>query len=282
MAKKHDLPALPFYFGDWRKAPEIRALDLETRMIWFEMIGYMWESTERGYLTLNGKPVITEVISRMIGVDKATMEQALQVMEQYQVFSRRNKDGAIYCRRMVRDEHIRQRQSAGGTKAMKKKYSSEANKIVSGSVITENITTDASEDLSTPLSVVASTPLSIGISPPENEIVHANEIEPVPENKSTGTNNTNTGTSLEEKKVLLEKRSLEFKTTLNEFRNEYPLETLRAFYSYWSEPNKSFTKMKYELQETWDTRRRLATWAKREKTMGPAKNEPKCNLKYLN
>ena len=51
MSKKHDLPAMPFYFGDWFKCPEVRAMNLETRMIWFEMLGLMWESTERGYLT---------------------------------------------------------------------------------------------------------------------------------------------------------------------------------------------------------------------------------------
>ena len=53
--KKQDLPAWNFYIGDWMKSPEIRALTLPTRMIWFEMLCFMWESTERGYLTINGK-----------------------------------------------------------------------------------------------------------------------------------------------------------------------------------------------------------------------------------
>jgi hypothetical protein len=29
---------------------------------------------------------------------------------------------------------------------------------------------------------------------------------------------------------------------------------------YWSEPNKSNTKFRYELEKTWDTERRLKTW----------------------
>ncbi len=82
----------------------------------------MWESTERGYLTLNEKPVITLVISKMVGVDITEMEKALQQMEQFNVFSRR-EDGAIFCRKMVRDEDIRQLKAKAGRKGMKKRYS---------------------------------------------------------------------------------------------------------------------------------------------------------------
>ena len=40
-------------------------------------------------------------------------------------------------------------------------------------------------------------------------------------------------------------------------------EMLNDFVSYWTEPNKSKTKAKFELQKTWSTARRLATWSKR-------------------
>lgn len=122
MSKKQDLPAMPFYFGDWRKAPEIRALDLDVRMIWFEMLGFMWESTERGYLTLNGKAIDNFVITKMIGVDILLLEQAIQQLEKYNVFSRRETDGAIYCRKMVRDEEIRKARSQAGMQGMSKRY----------------------------------------------------------------------------------------------------------------------------------------------------------------
>lgn len=122
MSKKEDLPAMPFYFGDWRKAPEIRALDLDVRMIWFEMLGYMWESTPRGYLIIKGKPVITPVIARLIGVDITKMEQALEQMEEFDVFSRTN-DGTIYSRKMVADEEKRLKKSKAGRLGMEKRYS---------------------------------------------------------------------------------------------------------------------------------------------------------------
>lgn len=112
--KKHDMPAMPFYFGDWRKCPEVQALDLETRMLWFEMLGWMWESTERGYLTINGSPVPLEALARMLGVSRERLSLGLTLMGTLQVYGCREKDGALYCRRMVRDEGIRQKRAAGG------------------------------------------------------------------------------------------------------------------------------------------------------------------------
>ena len=151
-SKKHDLPAMPFYFGDWRKAPEIRALDLDVRMIWFEMLGLMWESTERGYLTLNLKPVSNSVITRMIGIDIATFERALQQLDDFNVFSRR-EDGAIFSRKMVRDEELRLIKSKAGKTGMGIRYNKP--------VIVDEITPVTTEL----------------ISKPESEIETANEPE---------------------------------------------------------------------------------------------------------
>lgn len=139
-AKKHDLPAMPFYFGDWRKAPEIRALDLDVRMIWFEMLGFMWESGERGYLTINGKPVITKVLTNILGVTPDVMERAMQQLEEFDVFSRR-EDGAIYCRRMVKDEEIRQLRAKAGTKGMHSRYNKKVKPVITKPITnTENET----------------------------------------------------------------------------------------------------------------------------------------------
>lgn len=44
--------------------------------------------------------------------------------------------------------------------------------------------------------------------------------------------------------------------------SKYPTQMLNKFISYWTEPNKSKTKMRYELERTWDTKRRLDTWAR--------------------
>lgn len=49
-----------------------------------------------------------------------------------------------------------------------------------------------------------------------------------------------------------------------EFTAKYPEQLLADFFSYWSEPNKRKTKMRFELQKTWDLSRRLATWARND------------------
>ena len=56
----------------------------------------------------------------------------------------------------------------------------------------------------------------------------------------------------------------------NEFVSEvltfdYEESILNGFIDYWTEPNKSNTKMKYELNKTWKTALRLKTWAANQK-----------------
>lgn len=51
----------------------------------------------------------------------------------------------------------------------------------------------------------------------------------------------------------------------------YTSEMLRAFYRHWSEPTADRKKMKFQLQKTWDTARRLVTWNERESRYSPSK-----------
>lgn len=63
-------------------------------------------------------------------------------------------------------------------------------------------------------------------------------------------------------------RAKKFAETLKPFSEKeggkYPREMLIAFYRYWTEPNRSKTKMRFELEKTWDVARRLDYWASRE------------------
>lgn len=55
-----------------------------------------------------------------------------------------------------------------------------------------------------------------------------------------------------------------FYNSLVPFSDKYPKEMLRAFYDYWSELNRSGKKMRFEMQKTWETPKRLSTWANKE------------------
>jgi hypothetical protein len=46
---------------------------------------------------------------------------------------------------------------------------------------------------------------------------------------------------------------------------DYDKKILEGFIDYWTEPNKSKTKMKFELNQTWATNLRLKNWAKNQK-----------------
>ena len=56
---------------------------------------------------------------------------------------------------------------------------------------------------------------------------------------------------------------------------DYDESILNGFIDYWTEPNKSNTKMKYELNKTWKTALRLKTWAANQKKWDKPKSNPK-------
>lgn len=69
----------------------------------------------------------------------------------------------------------------------------------------------------------------------------------------------------EKSKEDLVARKLKFSSTLEPFLETYGKELLNDFYRYWTEPNKSKTKFRQELERTWDLERRLNTWSKNDK-----------------
>ncbi len=74
------------------------------------------------------------------------------------------------------------------------------------------------------------------------------------------------------KKRNLDTVSNKFLIEVSAFKELYSVEMLEAFIDYWTEPNKSKTKLRYELQKTFDIARRLKTWNKNESKFGTKKN----------
>lgn len=77
---------------------------------------------------------------------------------------------------------------------------------------------------------------------------------------------------VEKTKEDLDIRKLKFSETLKPFLEKYGKDLLNDFYLYWTEPNKSKTKFRQELEKTWDLERRLSTWAKNDKNFTPKNN----------
>jgi hypothetical protein len=99
-------------------------------------------------------------------------------------------------------------------------------------------------------------PIESEIKPNQNQI--QSELKAIREDKIKEYNKI-------ESKPSLETRSLAFKSELVPFKQNYSIDMLKSFYDYWTEPNHSKTKMRYEMEKTFDVDRRLKTWSKRQK-----------------
>lgn len=60
-------------------------------------------------------------------------------------------------------------------------------------------------------------------------------------------------------------RKEKFYASLIPFVDKYGKDMIREFFDYWSEMNRSKSKMRFEQQSTWELALRLKTWADREK-----------------
>jgi hypothetical protein len=67
-------------------------------------------------------------------------------------------------------------------------------------------------------------------------------------------------------------RKLKFTSTLKPFESKYGKDLLNDFFKYWTEPNKSQTKFRAEMEKTWDVELRLSTWASRDKNFNKQSN----------
>ena len=96
-------PYIKFYFRDWQANIELQTCSITARGVWIEMMCIMAQSERFGYLERSGKAMDVENISRLIRVDIPTLNPAIAELERAGVFSRCDKTGAIYSRRMVKD-----------------------------------------------------------------------------------------------------------------------------------------------------------------------------------
>ena len=86
------------------------------------------------------------------------------------------------------------------------------------------------------------------------------------DNQVVNTNQPKPKKTKDEIKSDTEKRRKEFYKSLIPFVQTYGKEMVREFYDYWSESNKSGSKMRYEQEPTWDLVRRLARWSNNDKS----------------
>lgn len=106
-------PAFQFYPGDWLKDAALRSCSLEARGLWMDMISHMHQAEPYGHLVLNGRPIDEATLGRMVGAAPNKVRRLIEELERSGTCSRR-EDGALYSRRMVKDEQLRNERAEFG------------------------------------------------------------------------------------------------------------------------------------------------------------------------
>jgi hypothetical protein len=115
----------------------------------------------------------------------------------------------------------------------------------------------------------------------QQNLTNSTSVESVKQTSTNSTDNVNDNDNVNVINNKIESRKLKFANTLKPFLETYGKEMIRKFYDYWTEPNKSNTKFKMELEKTWSLERRLETWSAREKDFTKDKLQPINNYPKL-
>lgn len=78
------------------------------------MLCLMHDGEPYGHLMIQGRAMMPDALARLVGEAAPAVKRWLRELEDNQVFSR-DAAGAIYSRRMVRDEAVREARSTGGS-----------------------------------------------------------------------------------------------------------------------------------------------------------------------
>lgn len=108
-------PWLKFYPADWRADPALRMVSMEARGLWIECLCVMHEAEPYGHLVVRGVPLETPALAAIVGAPEQVVRACLHELEEAGVLSR-NRQGTIFCRRMVRDQEKRERDKNNGKK----------------------------------------------------------------------------------------------------------------------------------------------------------------------
>jgi hypothetical protein len=117
-------PAFQFYPSDWLTDPALRMCALETRGAWIDILCLMFLSDEPGYLKIQGVPICSENLKKMLGLSKKNFDLVFYELRRYNIL-KIDDFGVYYSKRMVEDERIRNLRresgSLGGNPALKRK-----------------------------------------------------------------------------------------------------------------------------------------------------------------
>ena len=96
-------PWMKFFPQDWRADEKLRMCSLAARGLWIEMLAIMHRSERYGQLLISGRVPTDAQLAVQVGAPTDQVTELLAELETADVFSRA-ASGAIYSRRMTRDQ----------------------------------------------------------------------------------------------------------------------------------------------------------------------------------
>lgn len=150
-------PSFQFYPGDYLRDAAVRALSLEARGLWVDMLCLMHQAPRRGYLELApGVPIDDSKLARMVGDSVNRISNLLDEMRLTGVFS--EEGGVIFSRRMVRDERRAEINTENGRKG--------GNPQIKAYSVNRNTTKHPTEPPTTPVASSSTSSSSSKHTPP--------------------------------------------------------------------------------------------------------------------
>ena len=106
-------PSFQFYPSDWLRDTALRSCSTGARGLWMDMICFMHEGNPYGHLKVGDKVILPPNLARMVGETLEVVQGWLDELQEAGVYDLA-EDGAIYSRRMIRDENLRKIRAEGG------------------------------------------------------------------------------------------------------------------------------------------------------------------------
>ena len=108
-------PSFQFYPSDWRNDGNLRLCSMAARGLLVELMCIAHECDDYGVLAQNGHVFDHKTVGKLTGLRTETAAKLTEELTRNGVLSR-DENGALYSRRMVRDEHVRKIRAEAGVK----------------------------------------------------------------------------------------------------------------------------------------------------------------------
>ena len=106
-------PSFQFYPADWLNDIKLQSCSLEAQGLLVNLMCLMHQSEPYGFLTINSSVPSNKEVARLLRLHHKTYHARLKELFLYGALCR-DENGVIFCKRMVKDEKIRQlRREAG-------------------------------------------------------------------------------------------------------------------------------------------------------------------------